>query len=423
MAISSDPLPVDSSEQRLSGQSVAFIGKLVGMTRDEACKAVVTEGAEVVSGSSPAPTLVVISDGLPDLASAVQDKNSVHLKYAEDVACGRAILIRESELWSRLGLIDEKHGVKQLYTPAMLAELLEVPIVAIRRWHRRGVLIACHSVRRLPYFDFVDVAVARHLAALLKAGCTLHTIDRKLIELKRCMPEVGRPLCDPSIVVSSGRLFVRRGEELTEPGGQRLIDFDTSPGESQKDFSQPLLSIAGHSMASSEEQFEGSVESLSAFDEMQLEAQDWEDRGELQRAEEIYRTMLVAGGSKAELHFALADLLYRAGDLSAARERYYVAIELDEEYVEARANLGSVLVENDELDLAVAAFQGALAFHPDYADVHYHLAHTLDRLGRPGEAMLHWQAFLALAPESPWAEAARERLETDSKPVRAASTT
>jgi len=120
--------------------------------------------------------------------------------------------------------------------------------------------------------------------------------------------------------------------------------------------------------------------------------------------------MLVAGGPTAECHFSLADLLYRMGDLSAARERYYAAIELDEEYVEARANLGSVLVENDELELAVAAFQGALAFHPDYADVHYHLANTLERIGRPDEAPLHWQAFLSLAPESPWAETARERL-------------
>jgi len=124
--------------------------------------------------------------------------------------------------------------------------------------------------------------------------------------------------------------------------------------------------------------------------------------------------MLVAGGPSAESHFALADLLYRMGDLSAARERYYAAIELDEEYVEARANLGSVLVENDELELAVAAFQGALAFHPDYADVHYHLANTLERLGQSDEALLHWQAFLALAPESPWAETARARLGSDS---------
>ena len=103
-------------------------------------------------------------------------------------------------------------------------------------------------------------------------------------------------------------------------------------------------------------------------------------------------------------------MLYRLEDLPAARERYYAAIELDEEYVEARANLGCVLAENGEVELAVAAFQGALAYHVDYADVHYHLAGALDRLDKQNEAELHWQTFLALAPESPWAEIARTRL-------------
>ena len=34
-------------------------------------------------------------------------------------------------------------------------------------------------------------------------------------------------------------------------------------------------------------------------------------------------------------YFALADVLYRANDLSAARERYYAALEIDE-YVTAK---------------------------------------------------------------------------------------
>ncbi|MCH7750641.1 MAG: hypothetical protein IH898_00585, partial [Planctomycetes bacterium] len=49
-------------------------------------------------------------------------------------------------------------------------------------------------------------------------------------------------------------------------------------------------------------------------------------------------------------------------------------------------------------------------FHPDYADVHYHLANSLDRLAQHAEAELHWRVFLALAPESPWADMARTRL-------------
>jgi cytochrome c-type biogenesis protein CcmH/NrfG len=58
----------------------------------------------------------------------------------------------------------------------------------------------------------------------------------------------------------------------------------------------------------------------------------------------------------------------------------------------------------------VAAFEGALRYHPDYADVHYHLARTLDETDHPEQAVEHWQAFLQLAPDSPWADEARSRL-------------
>ena len=109
------------------------------------------------------------------------------------------------------------------------------------------------------------------------------------------------------------------------------------------------------------------------------------------RTKEIWRgpsnciaRSLAAGGPSPEICFQLAELLYRLGDVTAARERYYMAIELDEDYVEARANLGCVLAETGQLELAVAAFQGALRYHSDYPDVHYHLARTLDDLGRHG---------------------------------------
>ena len=127
------------------------------------------------------------------------------------------------------------------------------------------------------------------------------------------------------------------------------------------------------------------------------------------QAIEVYRAILVSGESTADDHFALAELLYRTGDLAAARERYYVAIELDEDYVEARANLGCVLAELGELPLAEAALRGALAYHPDYADAHFHLARLLDRVEQRKEASKHWRKFLDLAPASPWADEARDR--------------
>jgi tetratricopeptide (TPR) repeat protein len=68
-----------------------------------------------------------------------------------------------------------------------------------------------------------------------------------------------------------------------------------------------------------------------------------------------------------------------------------------------------------QCDLAVSAFQGALEYHSDYPDVHYHLARTLDELGRGDEAEGHWREFLELAPDSPWADEALTRLGESSQ--------
>lgn len=305
-----------------------------------------------------------------------------------------------------------EEAVQRLYTPGMLAELLGVPVAAIRRWERQGTLRPVRVIRRLSHFDFEEVAVARRLAQLLSAGCSLRVIDRRLAEISRLLPGVERPLADPRVVVAGRRLFLRLGEDLAEPDGQLLFDFDQRQLEDDAgEMPATIAFIAAHSA--------GGADALETLvEQLQQEAIDWEDEGQLDRAAEAYRTLLMAAGPRAEIHFALADVLYRANDLSAARERYYAALEVDEEYVEARASLGCVLAETGELELAAATFAGALEYHPDFADVHYHLANTLDRLGRPDEAAQHLETFLKLAPESPWAEAARDRLGGDRRPER-----
>ena len=103
-------------------------------------------------------------------------------------------------------------------------------------------------------------------------------------------------------------------------------------------------------------------------EEILAQASEHEEAGELEAAIELYRSFLAAYGLRAQVCFQLAELLYRTNDYTAARERYYMAIELDENYVEARANLGCVLIDTGELDLAIAALLGALKYHPDYPD-------------------------------------------------------
>ena len=387
-------------------QRIAFVGKLGGVSRREARRLVRQCGGIPADTGLDADWVIIGADELP----LGDHQELLGEAVLEAAAAGRLRILSETQFWESLGLVDsEQHLVRRLYTPAMLADLLDVSVATVRRWHRRGLISPIREVHRLPYFDFQEVATARHLAKLLAAGASPAAVERKLEELSRYYPDVERPLAQLAVIVEGQQLLLRQGEGLIEPGGQRRIDFDAADRPAAA--ADPAV-IATTLPGESESQ---STKMLSPG-ELCQQAVELEDAGELALAAEMYRAALVAGGPCAETSFQLAELLYRLGDLPAARERYYMAIEQNEEYVEARANLGCVLAETGQLELAIAAFQGALQFHGDFPDVHYHLARVLDDLGRTVEADGHWARFLELAADSPWADEARSRLQRYSAP-------
>ena len=392
-----------------AGKHVAFVGKLGGLTRREAQQLVRQQGGVPVDDAARGADLIVI--GADELPLGEHDEL---LDEATRVAAaeGRLEVITETQLWQRLGLVEGEQHVRRLYTPAMLAELLHVPVATIRRWHRRGLIVPAREVHRLPYFDFREVATARRLAELVAAGASPAAIEKKLAELARYVPSVDRPLAQLSVIVEGRQILLRQGEGLIEPGGQRRIDFGALESSPDDSFTQDSESHPATVAFQSPRDSLATLENATPAEMLRLAA-TWEDEGQLPDAIELYRAALAAGGPKAEVCFQLAELLYRTGDLAAARERYYMAIELDEDYVEARANLGCLLAELGQLDLAVAAFEGALRFHRDYPDAHYHLAKALDELNQPDAAEPHWRAFVALAPDNPWADEARSRLDDE----------
>jgi len=383
----------------LAGLRVAFAGKLVGLAKRETEQLVRAHGGVVVDDLAAGADLIVVGDESPRLV--LTDVLSPAARQALEE--GRLVVINETQLWQRLGLIDQDQNVSRMYTPAILAELLGVPVATVRRWHRKGLLVARRRVGHLPYFDFAQVATARQLAALASAGVSPRQIEKQFAALARWFPDSSDAAAQAALIVEGKRLLVRAGDGLVEAGGQQRLDFndrdetqgaDSGPGDSAVvPLGAPVTTAP-----------------LVGPAELVETAHSLEESGQLDLAADMYRAALAAGGPNPDTCFALADVLYRLGDLGAARERYYVAIELDENYVEARANLGCVLAETGQLDLAISAFEGALVFHPDFPDAHYHLARVLDELGRREQADQHWERFLALAPDSPWAAAARERL-------------
>lgn len=434
-----DPSESPVTFQWIAGKRIAFVGKLGGVSRREAMQIVRSHGAVAIESADLSADVVVIGAEESPLAEA--ELLGVEIRSA--AGRGELEVIHETEFWQRLGLVDSEQAVKRLYTPAMLADLLDVSVRVIRRWHRRGLIVPVRTVHKLPYFDFQEIATARKLAELVAAGATPQEIERKLLELTQVITDVQRPLTQLSILVEGKQLLLRQGEGLLEPGGQLRIDFDAleEPVNDDREPSPAILSlaspsdrsqaaaghsgtgqgiagqgIAGQGIAGQGDTGQGDVQFPPSWaqdedsDPMLQQAYESEDAGDLELAVDLYHSILARDGARADICFQLGELLYRMGETTAARERYYAAIELEEAFVEARASLGSVLAETGQLELAVAAFQGTLALHDEYPDVHYNLARTLDDLQRKEEADPHWRRFLQLSPNSPWADEAQRRL-------------
>ncbi len=409
---------MSDSASILWGKRLVFVGKLGALTRKEAMQLVRDHGASPLERPHEDVDLVIIgADELPAEDVTALLSESIRRGLRE----GRTTLIHEHELWQHLGLVDESSNM-QLYTPAMMAGLLKTPVRNIRRWYRMGLLTSSKVAHRLPYFNFVQVQNAKQLGNWISRGANPSDIRRQLADFAPWVEN--RSLMELDLVVDGRRLLLRHGDHLLGANGQLHLNFDREDSDivaeldSDRHCSSSTLpfhfsSHAGVAAIDIDDRFSETIsDDLRNWtrDEMIHAAEELEDAGRLEQSIGWYRTILARYGMTAEICFQLAELLYRTGDGSAARERYYNAIELDEDFIEARANLGCVLAETGQTLLAIAAFQGALARDDHYPDVHYHLAKCLDEASQGEQAVRHWIRFLQLSPQSPWAEEALDRL-------------
>ena len=395
---------------------MGFVGKLGGVNRKEARSVVRRLQGTMVDPIDHSVDLIVVG---ADVFPSADPERLLDDSILQAVAEQKVEVINETQFWQIAGVVEQESEVGKLYTPAMLAELLQVPMTTIRRWHRRGLITPSRQVKKLPYFDFEEVTSARRIAALIASGMNSTQIEKQLSQLAELYPDLQRPLSQLSIIVEGRKILLRQGEGLVEPSGQKRLDFDTVDATDRSD-DETAATISFASVTANG--LQGVAEAESGFsvgasgkqaktDFLQL-AIELEDEGEFRSAIDVYRSLSLALGPSADVSFRMAELLYQVNDFAAARERYSMAVEFDEAFVEARANLGCVLVELGQTELALATFEGALEHHPDYPDVHFHLARLLDEIGSDQKAWQHWARFLELTPSGPWADEARLRIES-----------
>jgi tetratricopeptide (TPR) repeat protein len=398
VADESPALPPTDADLILRGERVAFTGTLASMTHRQAAELVEKHGGQPVTHISQQTTLLVVGEEGWPLEPDGQPSVKLVQAQASQQRGQPLRILSESEWLTALNLEPSTHR-HQLYTPAMLSQMLSVSVHAIRRWERLGLIHAVKRVLRLPYFEFAEVTAARRLADLVSAGAAVDELAASFQRLQSVLPNIDRPLAQLELLAQGRRTVYRDASGWIEPGtGQRVFSFEQEP---QCDEGPATLPIAP----------------ARSDDRSRWTAENWfrqgctlSEEGALNAAVEAFRLALVDAPTESDYHFHLADALYRQGNRAGAIERYFAAVEHDHDFIEAWTQLGCVLAEAGDDAAAQQAFQMALDRHSDYPDAHFHLAQLMDRQGNAAAAREHWQRYLCFDAHGPWAELARQKL-------------
>ena len=450
------------------GMEVAFAGRLASMTQREAADRVGAGGGRVVREPTVDTDYLVVghgawplgSDGLPD--RSVLRTRRLKEQYPD------LRIVSETTFLEMLGLAEKVEDLQRLFTTAQLSRILGVPVPQIRSWMRSKLIRPAKVARRLAWFDFREVAMARALHTLTSAGVSTARIGRSIRDLAQWLPDAERMLNQLETLSPDHKLSIRLADgSLVEPTGQRLLDFhggvsdrgerdperrreedgesggtvfSITPAASAAegsappiDFPLPVGGPAPAGATGSGSKGSGSDRGRVTPRVLDLPARAGggrggaglagasaeglfqrgvaaEDAGQWQLAQHLYEGALQAGGPDPETCFNLGNVLYELDQKRAAAERYREAVAQDAEYVESLNNLGNALAETGWLNDAVHAYRRALELEPSYADAHSNLAETLVYLGRYDDARRHWTSYLDLDPHSSWATAIRELL-------------
>jgi len=403
MTDAAESVAVPQSSPPLQGERVAFTGTLASMTHRQAMELVEQHGGVAGQHVTHQTTLLVVGEeGWPLEADG---RVSVKLDQARQMhERGEAIRIVSESEWLTLLSRDAAEMRQNLYTPAMLSQLLGISVQEIRRWERAGLIKPARKVFRLSYFDFQEVAGARRLFELAQSGVGLEEIAEGLHRLRAILPAIDRPLAQLDVLVRGRQQLVfRDATGLIEPTtGQRIFDFDRPDPATEGDEPETIPLRTPSSDPGTRRNW--------TPEEWFSEGCRLADDNEIDAAIEAFRLALIEEPANPAFHFHLADVLYRQGHPAAAIERYYMSVELDHNFLEAWTQLGCLLDETGQIGAAAEAFEVALDLHPDYPDAHFHFAELLERTDRSSEAARHWEQYLRFDQRGPWASIARQRL-------------
>jgi arylsulfatase A-like enzyme/Tfp pilus assembly protein PilF len=146
------------------------------------------------------------------------------------------------------------------------------------------------------------------------------------------------------------------------------------------------------------------IKDRMAVVEMDRRARVLQQQGQMDRAAELYREMVLIAPESPQVRRYLGDAMTKADRLQEAAEAYRQVIDMNPDDESAHLNLGVVLARLGRPEDAIKCYDLVLRLNPDNAEAHSDLGAVLIATGRIGEAVEHLSAALKLQPEYPDAE-------------------
>jgi len=196
----------------------------------------------------------------------------------------------------------------------------------------------------------------------------------------------------PSDRVASSRALVFNLPEREDADGQLALDFDGlwPRGECK------IIRLPGCERR--------------AYDLYVRASQLDEDPATYGEAAALYEEALRFDPRMAIAEVNLANLHFRRGNVERAETLYRHSIAIQHHNPEGHYNLGYVLLERGDARGAARSFETAIGQDPRFADAHFNLAMALEQMGERGGAREHWLVYLDLEPHGTWADIARSHV-------------
>lgn len=286
-----------------------------------------------------------------------------------------------------------------IYSRQDVLRILQISYRQLQGWERAGLISQQQA------YTFQDLGQLRTLRILREEDVPAASIRDSIVAMK-AVAGMSNPLLEACVIRTGTRLVFRHSGAVVDPiRRQFLFDFErleqvdsrAIAGQLESGFvPTPLRHAFGVSPRSVQDRFMAAVQAEEAGDKM--------------RATHLYEEIIDIDPGYAAAYINLGTINFHLRYYGRAEELYRRATVADPSYVLAFFDLGNVLDELQRPDESIAAYTRAVSLCPRYADAHYNLALAYEREGERRKALRHWQAYVRLDQNGPWAEHARGQI-------------